>query len=302
MREHDSAIAPKEIAVTGTGNTPVGSLLAVSGVAIFSFTFPATDWALGGFGAWTTVGLRAVLAAAIAGTCLLVCRVPPPARETWPRLAAVAFGVVVGFPVLTTLALRTTTTSHAAVVVGALPLATAVVASAVTRTRQSRAFWCAATAGTAVAAGFAVARSHGVPTEGDLLLFASLVVCAVGYAAGGSLARVMPGWQVIGWALVGALPVTVPAAALAIAVEPARPTERAVLGVLYLAAVSQFLGLLVWYRGMALIGVARAAQFQLGQPLLTLVWSASLLGERLGPATPLAALAVLACVAVTQRA
>ena len=127
-------------------------------------------------------------------------------------------------------------------------------------------------------------------------------MCAAGYVEGGRLAAVMPGWQVVGWALVGALPLTLPAAVVALAGEPVRLTGESVGGLVWVAVVSQFLGLLVWYRGMAAIGVARASQLQLAQPVLTLVWSAALLGEHLGAATLPAAVAVLVCVAVTQRA
>ncbi|PWI41721.1 DMT family transporter [Streptomyces sp. ICBB 8177] len=295
MTAHNSAIARPSIAVGGTA-------LAALGVAIFSLTFPATDWSLTGFGPWTTVTLRALLATALAGGFLLAGRAPVPERRLWPALAVVALGVIIGFPLLTTLALRTTRTSHAAVVVGALPLATAAVGSLVARTRHSVAFWAAALAGTAAVVAFTLAQSHGRATGGDVLLFASLGVCAAGYVAGGRLAATMPGWQVIGWALVGSLPVTLPGAAVALAVEPVRLGGQAVLGLGYLAAVSQFGGMVVWYRGMATIGIARASQLQLAQPLLTLVWSALLLGEHLSPATALTALAVLVCVAVTQKA
>lgn len=111
----------------------------------------------------------------------------------------------------------------------------------------------------------------------------------------------MPGWQVIGWALVLVLPVTVAGAALALAAEPLHLTVHSVSGLLWLAFGSQFFGMVVWYRGMAAIGIHKASQLQLAQPLLTLVWSVLLLGERLPPAAPAAALAVLACIAVTQR-
>lgn len=279
-----------------------GTALAGLGVAAFSLTFPATHWALTGLGPWTATTVRGVLAAAVAAACLAAARVPVPDRRHWPGLAVVALGVVLGFPLLTTLALRTTDTSHAAVVVGALPLVTAVLAAVRVGTRPSKPFWSAAVAGGAVVVGFALWQGGGALTTGDVFLFASLLVCAAGYVEGGRLASVMPGWQVIGWALVGALPLTVPAAGVALALEPLHLGGRAVAGLLWVSVVSQFLGLMVWYRGMAAIGVARASQLQLAQPLLTLVWAAALLGEDLGTLTGPAALAVLVCVAVTQRA
>lgn len=111
----------------------------------------------------------------------------------------------------------------------------------------------------------------------------------------------MPGWQVIGWALIGCLPLSVAGAAAALAVEPARWTAHGAIGLVWVAAGSTFFGLYVWYRGMASIGIAKASQLQLAQPLLTLVWSVLLLGEHLTPAAPVAAVAVLVCIALTQR-
>ncbi|MFI8188922.1 DMT family transporter [Streptomyces sp. NPDC085946] len=315
MRAQSSATAPPPIAVTAPGRERpgFGTLQAALGVTAFSLTFPATAWGLEGFGPWSLVAVRSVLAALIAGVCLLAVgagpggrgrarRVPLPDRRHLPGLAVVAAGVVLGFPLLTTLALQTSTTAHAAVVVGLLPLTTALLSALRVGARPSRTFWAAALVGAAAVAAFTVRQSGGALTTADLYLFGALLVCAAGYTEGGRLARVMPGWQVIGWALVLCLPLTVPAAALALAYEPVELTGHAVTGLLWVAAGSQFLGLVVWYRGMAAIGIPRASQVQLAQPLLTLVWSVLLLGEHLTAAAPLTAAAVLVCIAVTQRA
>ncbi|MGW3651971.1 DMT family transporter [Streptomyces sp. NPDC000878] len=320
MRAQDSATAPTPIAVNGRTRAPetpgahtgppsekssarrVGTLQAALGVFAFSLTFPATAWGLEGFGPWSLVAVRTVLAALIAGGCLLALRVPLPARPHWAGLAVVAAGVVLGFPLLTTLALQTSTTSHAAVVIGLLPLTTALCSALRMGSRPSRAFWAAALAGAAAVLAFTVQQSGGALAGADAYLFGALLVCAAGYTEGGRLARVMPGWQVIGWALVLSLPLTAPTAALALTYEPVHLTAHSVIGLLWVAAGSQFLGLVVWYRGMAAIGIPKASQLQLAQPLLTLVWSVLLLGEQLTPAAPLTAAAVLVCIAVTQRA
>ncbi|MCT9078051.1 DMT family transporter [Streptomyces fulvoviolaceus] len=308
MRVQSSATPSTRIAVAAPVSpvSPVsrtrGTLLAALGVVSFSLTFPATAWGLEGFGAWSLVAVRSVLAALIAGSCLLALRVPVPARRHWAGLAVVAAGVVVGFPLLTTLALQTSTTAHAAVVVGLLPLTTALLSALRLGTRPSRTFWAAAGAGAAAVVAFTVQQSGGALTSADLYLFAALLVCAAGYTEGGLLARVMPGWQVVGWALVLCLPLTVPAAVVALSHEPVHLTAHSVAGLLWVAAGSQFLGLVVWYRGMAAIGIPKASQLQLAQPLLTLVWSVLLLGEHLTVAAPLTAAAVLVCIAVTQRA
>ncbi|WP_328832509.1 DMT family transporter [Streptomyces sp. NBC_00252] len=311
MRAHDSATAPSPIAVSTsptatatvrTATVRAGTLQAALGVIAFSLTFPATAWGLEGFGAWSLVAVRSVLAAVIAGGCLLALHVPVPGRRHWAGLAVVAAGVVVGFPLLTTLALETSTTAHAAVVVGLLPLTTAALSALRTGVRPSRTFWTAALAGAGAVIAFTVQQSGGAVTTADLYLLAALLVCAAGYTEGGRLARIMPGWQVIAWALVLCLPLTVPAAALALSYDTPHLTAHSVAGLLWVAAGSQFLGLVVWYRGMAAIGVPKASQLQLAQPLLTLVWSVLLLGEHLPLAAPLTAAAVLVCIAVTQRA
>ncbi|MFF1403334.1 DMT family transporter [Streptomyces sp. NPDC058294] len=303
MRIQSSATTASPIAVTAPREESggLGTLQAALGVVAFSLTFPSTAWGLESFGPWSLVAVRGVLAAVVAGGCLLALRVRLPARRHLAGLAVVAAGVVLGFPMLTTLALETSTTAHAAVVVGLLPLTTAVFSALRTGVRPSRRFWLAAVAGAAAVIAFTLAQSGGTLTVADGFLFAALLVCAAGYTEGGRLARVMPGWQVIGWALVLCLPLSLPAAALALAYEPVHLTGHGIAGLLWVALGSQFLGLVVWYRGMAAIGVPRASQLQLAQPLLTLVWSALLLGERFTAAAPLTAVAVLVCIAVTQR-
>ncbi|WP_329370214.1 DMT family transporter [Streptomyces sp. NBC_01483] len=310
MRTQSSAIDETGIAVSTPGapepyvpaNRRPGTLQAALGVTAFSLTFPATVWGLEGFGPWSLVAVRSALAAVIAGGCLLALRVPVPSRRHWAGLAVVAAGVVLGFPLLTTLALQTSTTAHAAVVVGLLPLTTALLSALRTGARPSRLFWGAALAGAAAVIAFTVQQSGGALSSADAYLFGALLICAAGYTEGGRLARTMPGWQVIGWALVLCLPLSVPGALVALWYEPVRLTAHSVAGLLWVAAGSQFLGLVVWYRGMAAIGIPKASQLQLAQPLLTLVWSVLLLGEQLTPAAPLTAAAVLICIALTQRA
>ncbi|NEE11784.1 EamA family transporter, partial [Streptomyces sp. SID7499] len=149
---------------------------------------------------------------------------------------------------LTTLALRTSTTSHAAVVVGLLPLTTAVLGSLRTGERPSRMFWTAALAGAAVVIAFTVRENGGALTSGDLYLFGALLVCAAGYTEGGRLARSMPGWHVVGWALVLCLPLAVAGSLVALPLEPVHLNAHGVLGLVWVAAGSTFYGLYVWYR------------------------------------------------------
>lgn len=296
MTVQDSATHSSEVAVGS------GTLLAALGVVSFSFSFPATVWALDGFGPWTATGVRGVLAGLLAAACLFGAGVPIPGRQHWPGLLIVAGGCVIGFPLLTTLALQTSTTAHSAVVIGMLPLATATISAALTGRRPSRAFWTAAVLGALTVAAFTLQQSHGLPALGDVYLFGALLMCAAGYAQGGRLASHLPGWQVIAWGVVAALPVSALVTAFSLPWEPVHATAKAVVGTAYVAAVSQFGGFVAWYRGMAAIGVPKASQIQLAQPLITLVWSVLLMGEQFSPLAALTALIVLGCIAATQRA
>ncbi|MCS7482441.1 DMT family transporter [Umezawaea endophytica] len=298
MKSDSSATTAAPVSPLPNAN---GTLFAALGVLTFSFSFPGTVWALDGFGPWSAAGVRGVLAALIAVVALLATRAKLPARSDWPALAVVAGGCAVGFPLLTTLALQTSSTAHSAVVIGALPMATAVIFALITKRYPSRLFWVAAGTGAATVIVFTLSQNHGLPTVADVYLFAALIVCAAGYAEGGRLSAHMPGWRVIAWGVVLAAPVNLVVSAFALAHEPVHFTTKALAGMAYIAAISQFGSFVVWYRGMGLIGVARASQLQLAQPLLTLVWSVLLLGEDLSPAVPVTAVIVLACIVVTQR-
>ncbi|MDX3005092.1 DMT family transporter [Kribbella solani] len=292
-----SAIAERTVSLLSSG-----SVLAALGVLSFSLSFPGTVFALDGFGPWSATGVRGLIAAVLAGGSLLIARVRLPDRSDWTALAVVAGGCAIGFPLLTTLALQTSSSAHSAVVIGALPMATAIIFAALNRRREPLLFWVAAALGGATIVTFALLQNNGRPTIADLYLAAALVVCAAGYAEGGRLSAHLPGWQVIAWAVVVAAPINLAVAAWALPHESVHLTAKAVAGVAYIGAISQFGGFVVWYRGMGLIGVTKASQLQLAQPLLTVLWSMLLLGEHVGPAVPTTTVIVLACIVVTQRA
>lgn len=234
-------------------------------------------------------------------TVLAARREPLPARRHLVHLAVVALGIVIGFPLLTSLALAHVPAAHGAVVVALLPAATAAMAVLRAGERPPGRFWVAAAAGLVAVLVFAVSQGAGRPATGDLLILAAVALGAVGYAEGGALAREIGGWRVICWALVLAAPLLVPVVAWQVARTGLHAGVDAWLGFAYVSVFSMFLGFFAWYRGLALGGVARIGQLQLAQPALTLVWSALILGERFGAGTALAALAVLGCAAATQR-
>jgi drug/metabolite transporter (DMT)-like permease len=280
---------------------PPGLLLGALGVLAFSFSLPATRLAVADLDPWLVAFGRAVIAGMLSVLVLTVTRAPWPTAEQWRSLALVALGVVVGFPLFTSLALHHLPASHGAVVVGVLPASTAVAAVLLAGERPTRAFWLASGAGLAAVLVFALTRGGGGLGSGDLELLAAVVLCALGYAVGGRLSRELGGARTICWALVLSLPVTVTVSAIALTNDGAHAGTTAWLGFAYVSIISMFLGFFAWYAGLARGGVAKIGQVQLGQPVLGLIWAALILGESVGPATVLAALVVLACVVATQR-
>jgi drug/metabolite transporter (DMT)-like permease len=265
----------------------------------FSFTLPATRLAVPAFGSLTVGFGRAALAGLLALGVLLVRRERLPDRRHWLGLGVVALGTVFGFSIFTSLALRTVPSAHGAVVVGLLPAATAVAAVLLARERPRPAFWAVCALGVLAVLGFAAVQGAGQLAQGDLYLGLAVIFAAAGYAEGGRLARTMDGWRVVSWALVGALPLTLLAAWLS--PWPTQPPPAAAWWALgYVSVVSMYLGFFAWYRGLALGGVAQAGQVQLLQPVLTLAWSAALLGESLTPLTVAAALLVVACALLSR--
>ncbi|NBE92072.1 DMT family transporter [Nonomuraea sp. KC401] len=306
MKKENSATVDVGVAVPALerGVRRRGTALAFLGVLAFSGSFPATVHAMRGFDPWLTAVGRAAVAGVVALICLKAAGRPLlPPRDQRRAYVLIALGVVLGFPAFSGLALDLgASTAHAAVVTGLLPAATAACAVVSAGERPRPLFWAGCTAGAAAITAFTLTQHHGRPTWPDLLLVGALLSAAVGYTEGGRLSRQTPGWQVISHTLVLSLPLTVPITVVLALATPMTPTPPSVAGLAYVALVSMFLGFFPWYAGLAQGGIARAGQTQLTQPLLTLVWAWALMGERFGPVTVVAALAVLVCVAVTQRA
>ena len=285
-----------------------GLWLGLLGIVIFSLTLPMTRLAVGTADAPQMSGIfiamgRAVVAAALSGVFLLATRAPLPQRQHWGALAMTAGGVVFGFPLLTSLAMRHVEAVHASVIVGVLPLATAAVGALLHRQRPSFGFWCCAAVGSATVVAFAVLHSGGAAGLGihgaDVLLLAAMVCAAVGYGYGGRLSQQMRAEHVICWALVGSLPLTLP---LAVISWPTVPIQASAWWAFaYVAVFSMWLGFFAWYRGLALGGTVRVSQVQLLQPVLSMLASVPLLGERLDIVTVGFGLAVMATVFVGKK-
>lgn len=280
----------------------VGYLLGFAGVAVFSVTLPATRLAVQQLDPWVVAFGRMLLAGAAAAVTLILMRQRLPDRATLWRLAVVAIGVVFGFPLFSTLAMRTVDASHGGVVLAVLPLCTALAAALRGGERPRPLFWLWAVLGALLVLAFALLRGDGRLVAADGYLVLAGLLAAIGYAEGALLARRMPGLVVIGWALVLAQPVVIP---ICLGLLPRVSWDAGTapwLGFLYVAFASQFLGFYFWYKGLALGGIARIGQVQLLQTFLTLAASSVLLGEVLDTSTLLFALATVLCVWAGRRA
>ena len=277
-----------------------GLAYGLLGVVAFSITLPATRVAVASLDP-VFVGLgRAIVAAVVAGAVLAATRTPWPPARTVPRLAVVAAGVVVGFPLLSAWAMRHVPASHGAVVVGLLPLATAMAGAWLAHERPSRRFWTFAIAGSAVVVAFALYEGAGTLHVADLLLAGAVAAAAIGYAEGARLTRELGGWQVISWALVLSAPLLAVPAWLSME-GATQAAASAWIAFAYVSLVSMYLGFFAWYKGLSLGGIAAVGQVQLLQPFLTIAFSALLLGEALDPATLVAAALVIASIALGRR-
>jgi drug/metabolite transporter (DMT)-like permease len=281
-----------------------GPAWGLLGVLAFSFTVPFTRVADGGLAPLFIGSARAVVAAALAAGALVATRTGRPTGRQWARLAVVGGGTVVGFPLLTSYALTRVPASHGAVVIALLPAATAVTVVLRTGEHPPPRFWVAAVVGAAGAVGFTFVQSGGVGhlQVDDLLLLGAVIAAAVGYAEGGLLSRELGSWQTVSWALVLCAPVMTGLTLVSVLHTPPSAGAADWAAFAYLSLVSMYLGYFAWYRGLALGPMAQVSQVQLTQPVLSISWSALILGETISWTTLAGAVVVILAAATAVRA
>src|SRR6185437_14269925 len=281
--------------------TTSGWLSEFAGVLIFSDSLPATLLSVQGLDPVFLTVARATIAGVLGLLLLLVFRETRPARRDLLPLVVVALGVVVGFPLLTALALRHVSSAHAIVFVGLLPLATAIFGVLRGGERPQPAFWLFSALGSSAVDAFALRHGLNASPIGDALMLAAIVACGLGYAEGARLSRHLCGWQVISWSLVLSLPLMLP---LAWWTRPASfdgISHAALWGLAYVSLFSMLIGFVFWYRGLALGGIAAVGQLQLLQPFFGLLLAGLLLHEEVPPAMILVTVVVVACVACARH-
>ncbi|WP_262140177.1 DMT family transporter [Pseudomonas sp. Marseille-Q5117] len=271
------------------------------GVLIFSGSLPATRLAVLEFDPVFLTVVRAAIAGALAVGLLLLFKQRRPAHHQWLSLLIVALGVVLGFPLLTALALQHVTSAHSIVFVGLLPLATAMFGVLRGGERPRPVFWIFSVLGSALVVGFALSQGLSASPTGDLLMLAAILACGLGYAEGAKLSRSLGGWQVICWALVLSLPLMT---VLSLWMAPASFADISLPAWMCLGYVSLFsmlIGFVFWYRGLAQGGIAAVGQLQLLQPFFGLALAATLLHEQVSVGMLGVTLGVILCVAGAKK-
>ncbi|MER9437532.1 DMT family transporter [Mesorhizobium sp. M0618] len=281
--------------------TASGWMNGFIGVLIFSGSLPATRVAVRDFDPTFLTSARAAIAGLLGLALLLLFRQKRPERGDLLSLVIVALGVVVGFPLLTALALKHVTTAHSIIFVGLLPLATAIFGVLRGGDRPRPAFWLFSCIGSALVAGFALTQGVTASPVGDGLMLAAIIACGLGYAEGAALSRKLGGWQVICWALVLSLPIMLVVTLMTMPPSFDGVGVSAWIGLAYVSLFSMLIGFVFWYRGLAQGGIAAVGQLQLLQPFFGLALAATLLHEQVSPLMVVVTLGVVLCVVGAKR-
>ncbi|MGK7952691.1 MAG: DMT family transporter [Xenococcaceae cyanobacterium] len=274
-------------------------LLAITG---FAFTLPATKLAVPLFGVMAVGFGRAAIAGILSLILLKVTDSNLPRFRQIKRLAIVAFGVVFGFPIFSAYGMKYAPASHGAIIIGVLPLFTAIFGVILAKERPSLSYWLAGITGSSTIIFYSLYMGRGSLHPADLALLFAAISGAIGYAEGARLAKDLGSWRVICYALVFSLPLTIPLTITTAEMNPLNNYFMAWLGLLYLGIVSMFLGFFAWYKALKMGGIAKISQLQLLQPFITIFVSYFLFEEQISKTMIFVLMIVLLCVNWTRKA
>lgn len=277
-----------------------GLIFAFIGVFAFSLSLPFTKMALRSFDPFFTAFARPIIAAFLAIPLMLALRVPALPRHLWRPTAFTALGAVFGWPILIAIALQRTTSSHVSVIAAVMPLVTAIIAVIKNKRHPGTSFWVASTLGTALLIFFSISRGGASSADllTDLIIVGAVIASSYCYVEGAGLTNYLPGWQVISWVVVISLPIAIPGAITVYLATSDQYEIRgdAIFGMLGIGLSSMYLGFFAWYRGLQDFGVAHGSQVQQLQAIMTLGWSALLLGEVITLTMVTSAIGIVLCV------
>ena len=278
-----------------------GMLIGFIGILIFSLTLPVSKIAVLSFDPYFIAFGRACLAGLVALGYLLYTKSPMPSRADLAKFVVIALGVVFGFPIFTTVAMKEGSSSHGAVILGMMPLATTVIGVLRFKERPSLGFWLVSLLGAALVIIYALLKSAGSFTYIDGLLVLGGICACIGYVEGGELSRKMNPRAVISWALVISLPINIVMSYLLFDSAYWNADVIAWTTFVYLSLFPMFLGFFFWYEGLAVGGIARVSQVQLIQPFCTLLAASIFLGDHLTLMNMVFAFLVVSTVILSKK-
>jgi len=278
-----------------------GMLIGFIGILIFSLTLPVSKIAVLSFNPYFIAFGRATLAGLVALAYLAYKKESLPSKIDFGKYVVIALGVVFGFPIFTTVAMTQGSSSHGAVILGMMPLATTVIGVIRFKERPSLGFWLVSLMGAALVVIYALLKNSGSFTYIDGLLVLGGICACVGYVEGGELSRRMNPRAVISWALVISLPINIVASFLTFNPEYINAGDVAWISFVYLSLFPMFLGFFFWYEGLAIGGIARVSQVQLIQPFCTLLAASVLLGDPITAMNLVFAVLVVSTVILGKR-
>ncbi|EMH0133122.1 TPA: DMT family transporter [Proteus mirabilis] len=278
-----------------------GWINGLLGVIIFSGSLPATRVAVLDMDPFFLTFLRASIAGVLAIMLIYGFREKYPQVSQIKSLIIVSLGVIIGFPLLTAMALQHVTSAHSIVFLALLPLTTAIFGVLRGGERPRMAFWIFSVLGSLLVMGFALSQSTIVSPTDDLLMLAAVVVCGLGYAEGAKLTRILGGWQVISWSLVLSLPFMLIASFITMPASFTSIGSSAWIALGYVSLFSMLIGFIFWYKGLATGGIAAVGQLQLLQPFFGLGLSAILLHETISPLMVFITIGVVLCVMGSRK-
>ncbi|ASK29163.1 EamA family transporter [Chryseobacterium sp. T16E-39] len=271
------------------------------GVLLFSGSLPATKLAVMDMSPIFVTIARAAIAGVLALAVLLIYKEKRPVKEQIFPLVLVSVGCVIGFPLLSSLALQYITSAHSIVFLGMLPMVTAVFGVLRGGERPHPVFWFFSIVGSLLVIGFAVSQGISASPIGDILMLAAVILCGLGYAEGAKLSKTLGGWQVISWALILALPLMIPLFFIYFPAHVETVSTQGWLGLAYISLFSMFIGFIFWYKGLAQGGITSVGQLQLLQPFFGLALAAYLLHEPVSIGMVGITIGVILCVAGTKK-
>ncbi|SEH32810.1 DMT family transporter [Chryseobacterium culicis] len=271
------------------------------GVVLFSGGLPATKLAVMEMSPTFVTIVRAAVAGLLALIVLWLGKEKRPVKKDLIPLLLVSLGCVVGFPLLSALALQYLTSAHSIVFLGMLPLATAIFGVFRGGERPHPVFWIFSIVGSLLVIGYAVSQGISASPIGDILMLLAVILCGMGYAEGAKLSKTLGGWQVISWALVLALPIMIPLFFIYFPENIENVSFQGWFGLAYISLFSMFIGFIFWYKGLAQGGIATVGQLQLLQPFFGLALAAWLLHEQVSVGMVGVTVGVILCVAGTKR-